>query len=390
MTFSNTINTMKYLILFLLSNLCFAQNSIVGGGCDGCELMYVNMPIDIPNISKSPGWDTKGQKLLITGTIYQIDGKTPADNVIVYYWQTDNNGYYSSLKNLDYRAKRHGYIRGWVKSDSKGHYQIYTIRPGAYPNSNEPAHIHLSVKEPDIKDEYYTDALIFDDDRLLTSTYRQKLENRGGSGVLRTLTKDSMQLAEHNIILGLNIPNYPKSQDHSIDSGQKIGEDFHSITPYHAWGNDIDTTTCPVCRYGRYFGILYFINNIESVETEKWLVFLEELSEKWGTHLKVYMVFGNAQSYGINQSKMALKNLGEKLKLKHLALTFVPSFNDHGSDIYLAKINPEVNNTFIVYKNRKIIEKSINMQAKQDNFDKLSALLNQHNSYFELKESWKK
>ena len=380
---------MKHLIFLLITISSLAQGQLVGGGCDGCELMYVDMPEKISHESKSPAWNSEGQKLMITGTVYQTDGKTPAPNVIIYYWQTDRNGFYSDQINLNPKAKRHGYIRGWVKSNSKGHYEIYTIRPGAYPNRSEPAHIHLSIKEPNIKDEYYVDALIFDDDILITSQYRQKQPNRGGSGVLRTLSAANKLIAEHNIILGLNIPNYPKNNNPILDSGQDIGEDFHSITPYHAWGNDINTKTCPVCRYGRYFGILYFINEFEPGENKKWLTFLEQLSLKWGNHLKVYLIFGSAKKYGFNQTKNDLNALGEKLEIKHLALTFVPSFIDKDSDIHLAKINPEMKNTFIIYKNRKIIGKHINLDANQTNFENLSHVLDQNSKFFDLKESWK-
>jgi protocatechuate 3,4-dioxygenase beta subunit len=183
--------------------------NVVGGGCDGCELMYINMPAQIPSISKSPAWESKAQKLLITGKIYQLDGKTPAKKIIVYYWQTDDKGFYPNHKLLDHGAKRHGYIRGWVKSDEQGNYAIHTIKPKAYPNRDIPAHIHLSIKEPHIKTEYYVDQLVFDDDKLLTSKIKNNQENRGGSGILKTLGKDDLITAEHHIILGLNIPNYP-------------------------------------------------------------------------------------------------------------------------------------------------------------------------------------
>ena len=88
------------------------KNKIVGGGCDGCELMYVGMPKNINSIDTSAGWKEKGQKILITGTVFKIGGKIPAPNVVIYYWQTDNNGYYSPKEGMDEHAKRHGHIWG--------------------------------------------------------------------------------------------------------------------------------------------------------------------------------------------------------------------------------------------------------------------------------------
>ncbi len=36
------------------------------------------------------------------------------------------------------------------------------------------------------------------------------MENRGGSGVLKIVQGANLQIGERNIILGLNIPDYPK------------------------------------------------------------------------------------------------------------------------------------------------------------------------------------
>ena len=184
--------------------------SLVGGGCDGCELMYINMPQQIAAVDTSPGWNSKGQPLKISGTVLKADGQTPAPGVIIYYWQTDNEGYYANHEGLDARAQRHGYIRGWLKTGVDGRYMLYTIRPAPYPNDSLPAHIHLSIKEPDLSNEYYTDEINFEDDPLLKPYFKKHPpQNRGGSGVVRVSLQDSIQVAEHRIRLGLNIPGYP-------------------------------------------------------------------------------------------------------------------------------------------------------------------------------------
>jgi protocatechuate 3,4-dioxygenase beta subunit len=171
--------------------------------------MYVGMPSHIGSVDTSAGWMEKGQKLLISGTVYKLDGKTPAPDVIIYYWQTDAKGLYSSTPEMDKRAERHGHIRGWVKTGSDGKYSIYTIKPVPYPNSNNPAHIHILIKEPEIENEYYIDEFVFDDDQFVTEQLRNSQPERGGSGILRLKTNGNMQVALHDIILGLNIPGYP-------------------------------------------------------------------------------------------------------------------------------------------------------------------------------------
>jgi len=361
------------------------KNKIIGGGCDGCELMYVGMPKNIQSVDTSSAWNEKGQRLLVTGKVLKLDGITPAPNVIVYYWQTDSEGNYSKGTG---KSERHGHIRGWVKSDKQGEYSIYTIRPGNYPNTDMVAHIHLSIREPNIKDEYYTDNLVFADDKKLTGTKRRKLKNRGGSGVLRVLIDKEMQVAEHNIILGLNIPNYPTSTNNRIKSGLEIGEDNPSFTPFHAWGPDKGTRTCPVCKYGRYHGIVYFVgNNPNWTEIKEWLTFLEQENVGREKYLKAYFVYGNEKDYSESNRQKELEQLGKELNLKNIALTFVSSFSDTQSEVHLNKINPKVENTIIIYRHRNIIGKFINLKPTRENQNKVSKILGKTKSKcFELSE----
>jgi protocatechuate 3,4-dioxygenase, beta subunit len=362
--------------------------TFVGGGCDGCEIMYVGMPSNILSTDTSAGWTEKGQKLLITGKVYKMDGKTVAPNVIIYYWQTDNNGYYSASKGMNEKEKRHGHIRGWVKTNESGDYSIYTIKPAHYPNDNIPAHIHTSIKEPNIDNEYYIDDFIFDDDKLLTGEKRKALENRGGSGVLRLLLNEDVQIAEHNIILGLNIPNYPETKKLEMQSGLEIGEDNPSFIPYHAYGPDKGTRTCPVCKYGRFHGIVYFVgNNPNWDDIKKWLIFLEQESITRNKYLKAYFVYGNEKDYNKDARQKELEKIGAELNLKNVALTFVPSMTDTESEVNLNKINTEVENTFIIYRHRTIIDKFINVKPTVENFNRISNTLDKtKGNYFNLSE----
>lgn len=365
------------------------KTKLIGGGCDGCEIMYVDMPTNLKAVDTSAGWAEKGQKLLVTGTVFKLDGKTPAPNVIIYYWQTDNNGFYSASEGLDEKAKTHGHIRGWIKTDENGKYTIYTIRPAPYPNDVLPAHIHLSIKEPSIENEYYPDDINFDDDKLLIPYFKKyPQENRGGSGVVRVLLKSGIQIAEHDIILGLNIPNYPKISNSQKKSGLNIGEDQPSFIPFHAFGPDKGTQTCPVCKYGRYHGIVYFVgNNPNWIDIKKWLTFLEQESITRSKYLKAYFVYGNEKAFSKVDRQKELEQLGKELNIKNIALTFVPAFSDKQTEANLNKINPQVENTFIVYKHRSIIDKYIDLKPTMENFKLLSETLNRtKGEYFELFE----
>jgi protocatechuate 3,4-dioxygenase beta subunit len=171
--------------------------------CDGCELMYDDMPDYIDNTDTSCAWN-KTDKLLIKGRILDTSGQKPLSNVILYYWHTNDKGIYSDGKN------NHGAIRGWVKTNEDGKYYIYTAKPAPYPDGGIPAHIHILIKEPQLQKEYYIDDIVFDNDTLLSTEYKTNMQNRGGSGIVRLLKSGDIAIGEHDIIAGFHIPDHPK------------------------------------------------------------------------------------------------------------------------------------------------------------------------------------
>ncbi|HEX4875052.1 MAG TPA: hypothetical protein VFV31_00165 [Chitinophagaceae bacterium] len=364
----------------------------VGGSFENREFTYYGIPKNFSARDTSPGWKEEGQKILLTGTIYQADGKTPAPGVLLYYYHTNTAGRYEHKPEEqrsmppNEQGQTHGYIRGWVKTDSAGKYFIYTTRPGTYPTRDAPAHVHATIKEPNTINEYYIDDFVFDDDELVNTAYRKKMENRCGSGVVKLVQQDNLWIGERNIILGLHIPGYPATAETGLNSGLSVGEDVFSFIPYHAWGPDKGTRTCPVCKYGWYHGILYCAGkNPDWPAIKQWLGFLEKESRKREKYLKVYFVYGNEEGYSKKGREKELEKIGAELKLEKVALTFVPSFTDSESEVDLNKINPAAANTFILYKRGKVIDKFINLEPGPENFDRISRRLNETiNEYFYL------
>ena len=207
------MKTSIYVVLFLLSlSACNSQNKKsgnqhVGGPCEGCEAIYEYGTKNLTPIDTLPKYIESTPKLKITGIVYHKDGKTPAENIILYIYHTNREGIYEKLGNEQGWAKRHGYIRGWVKTGKDGRYTFYTFRPASYPDRSEPEHIHITVKEPD-KNEYYIDDYCFDDDPLLTQSKRNRFPNRAGSGIVQPKPENEFFTIRRDLILGLNIPNY--------------------------------------------------------------------------------------------------------------------------------------------------------------------------------------
>jgi protocatechuate 3,4-dioxygenase, beta subunit len=201
-----------YLLISCFSIIALSacsQPKKAGGPCEGCEAIYENpVPFsELPFIDTLPGYYSPGQKILIKGTVLKSDGKNPAAGVILYLYHTNAAGIYPTTGTEKGWGRRHGFLRGWLKTNAKGEYAFFTIRPGAYPASNNPEHIHITIKEPG-RNEYWLDDFNFDDDPLLTNATRKKFSNRGGSGIIKISRVNGIMTGYRNIILGKNIPGY--------------------------------------------------------------------------------------------------------------------------------------------------------------------------------------
>lgn len=206
------VSQLSFLLVLWLVTSCNAQTKdstpkLVGGGCEGCEAIFEYGNKKLTSTDTLPEFQNNEPKLKIAGTVFKKDGKTPAENVIVYIYHTNRSGIYETKGNETGWARRHGFIRGWVKTGKDGKYTFYTFRPAAYPDGSEPEHIHTTVKELD-KNEYYLDDYLFDDDPILTQSTRNKLNNRGGSGIMKPIEANGILTIHRDIILGKNIPDY--------------------------------------------------------------------------------------------------------------------------------------------------------------------------------------
>ena len=198
----------KNLLLFIIlivPGFVYAQNRLVGGPCEGCEAVFEYGDQKLTPVDTLPGFENAETRLKVTGTIYKPDGKSPAPNVILYIHHTNEEGVYPTRGDETGWGRRHGYLRGWIKTDSSGRYTFYTRKPGFYGTG--PAHIHPTILEPDGK-FYYIDDIVFESDPRVTGRYKENKENRGDSGVVELKKKGDLLLAKRDIILGKNIPNY--------------------------------------------------------------------------------------------------------------------------------------------------------------------------------------
>ena len=129
-----------------------------------------------------------GEPLIVSGTIYLPDGKTPANGIVLSVYQTDATGVYSSKSTNG--AHRDTRIHGAMKTNADGRYEFRTIKPGSYPQSTNPAHIHAYISGPDYP-EYWIDEYLFDEDKFVKEDQRSKAATLGSFSPILKLTRDN-------------------------------------------------------------------------------------------------------------------------------------------------------------------------------------------------------
>jgi len=185
------------------------RETIVGLPCEGCEAVFQGMPESIGSDSRIASKNEPGDPMVIEGVVRDLAGDT-VSGVIVYAYQTNADGIYPTDEKLEgTAAHRHGRLRAWAKSDENGRYSFKTIRPGAYPGTELPAHIHMHVIEVG-RCTYYIDDIMFEDDPFLTAGARERLtDGRGGSGAEKPeWSPTDGWIVQRDVVLGERIPGY--------------------------------------------------------------------------------------------------------------------------------------------------------------------------------------
>ena len=129
--------------------------------------------------------DEPGERLVVSGRVFAADGRTPVGDVSLYVYQTDKEGIYSRPVN-DSRTPR---LRGYLRTDPEGRYEYSTIKPGSYPNTRNPAHIHYVVNAQGFKERIFE--IVFENDPLVDEKIRANAAREDSGFSIRPLTRDS-------------------------------------------------------------------------------------------------------------------------------------------------------------------------------------------------------
>jgi protocatechuate 3,4-dioxygenase beta subunit len=108
-----------------------------------------------------------GQSLSVSGVVVGPDG-TPIANASLYVYQTDHEGYYGVKPASDNRNPR---LKLFLRSDARGAWSFDTVKPGSYPNSRVPPHIHFEVSAPGRESKIFE--IVFEGDPYVTQEMRR-------------------------------------------------------------------------------------------------------------------------------------------------------------------------------------------------------------------------
>lgn len=183
--------------------------ALIGAPCEGCEAAFDGVPSAIPTRLDLRREAAGGTPLTVSGRVLDASGQ-PRAGVVIYLHQTDADGDYptADAPGLGQSASRHGRLRGWVRSDTDGRYVIDTIRPGGYPRSAIPEHIHMQVIEPGCFTYLVDDLMFRDDPRLTAELQRQLAPGRGGAGVITPEAEAGGWRVRRDILLGRGIDGH--------------------------------------------------------------------------------------------------------------------------------------------------------------------------------------
>ena len=170
-------------ILALLPVIGYVNPILASGDLSECEWCGANeAPSHLSSHMRIAAENEIGERLRITGCIVDRSGK-PAAGVLLYAYHTNHTGLYEQKGNETGNGKRHGYLRGWLRTGADGCYRIDTVRPASYPGRKDPAHIHATLTPPGTA-EYYIDNFLFEGDPKISDAIRERAKITGDQNIL--------------------------------------------------------------------------------------------------------------------------------------------------------------------------------------------------------------
>jgi protocatechuate 3,4-dioxygenase beta subunit len=137
-------------------------------------------PKDAPSTGDVAPASEPGERLVVSGTVFAADGKTPIPGASLYVYQTDAKGHYRVDDPMGNRNPR---LFALLRSDAGGKYSYRTIRPASYPDTRVVQHIHYEVTAQGHGSRIFE--IVFEDDPVMTDEIRRRAKEPGSVYSLR-------------------------------------------------------------------------------------------------------------------------------------------------------------------------------------------------------------
>jgi protocatechuate 3,4-dioxygenase beta subunit len=158
-----------------------------------------------------------------------------------------------------------------------------------------------------------------------------------------------------------------------ISSGPNKGDTLSAFEPSHVTGQDAGTDTCPVCKYGNLPAVQVWVNNdMPNADIVRITADLDkqmtEINKK-DLRFKSFVIFKTSDS---KRADANLKAIASRVKLQNVALTWLTPNNEA---LKAYSINPEAKTTVLVYKNRRVMDKFVDMKGDEAGLNELNAAI---------------
>jgi protocatechuate 3,4-dioxygenase beta subunit len=159
----------------------------------------------------------------------------------------------------------------------------------------------------------------------------------------------------------------------ALSSGLRVGDNVSPFEPTHVTGPDKGTQTCPVCKYGATPAVQVWVNG-DSIKNV--VPIAKELNAKVeGSKFRAFIVF-LIDPKDEAQTTKTLTDIATKNKLQKVAFVVLDK-TDRAVSAYKVNTSSQIKNTVIVYKDRRVTQKFVNLHSTKEGLGELQAAVTQ-------------
>lgn len=155
-----------------------------------------------------------------------------------------------------------------------------------------------------------------------------------------------------------------------VNSGLEVGEMLTPFHPTHVAGPDAGTDTCPPCKYGARPAVQIWANMDDPANIKGLAAAVSKSVASSKHELKGFVV----NLAHCDKCVEGTKTFAKDSKLNNIGITYLKADTPYVKN-YKINTDSAVKNTVIVYKNKKVAAKFVNLKADEAGLKQLSAAI---------------